>query len=73
VLSDGIGHIMDSFSRDYLIERVEHVVNQTPTPSLYPSVSLAPGQRFAAKGSSVVELGDGDPPSLKPLSGWIVP
>jgi hypothetical protein len=73
VLSDAIGHVMDSFSRDFVAERVEHVVALTPTPSLYPSVSLAPGQRFAAKGSSIVQLVAGEKPQLKALSGWIVP
>jgi mono/diheme cytochrome c family protein len=73
VVSDALGHIMDSFSRDFFIERVEHAVAQTPTPSFYPGVSLGPGQRFAAKGSAVVTVQDGDKPQLKPLSGWIVP
>lgn len=73
VLSDGIGHIMDSFSRDYFVERVEHVVTQTPMPSLYQSVSLGPGQRFASKGGHVVELEPGERTRLKDLSGWIIP
>jgi Cytochrome c len=73
VLSDAVGHIMDSFSRDYFVERIEHVVGQTPTPSLYQSVSLGPGQRFAAKGSSIVQMGAGEKGQLKPLSAWIVP
>jgi hypothetical protein len=73
VVSDALGHIMDSFSRDFFIERVEHAVAQTPTPSFYPGVSLGPGQRFAAKGSALVTVQDGDTPQLKPLSGWIVP
>ena len=71
VLSDAVGHIMDSFSRDYFVERVEHVVGQTPTPSIYPGVGLGPGQRFASKGSSIVQIGDSG--QLKALSGWIVP
>ncbi len=71
VLSDAIGHIMDSFSRDLFMERIEHVVAQTPSPSIYQSVSLGPGQRIAAKGSSVVLLGEKG--QLKPLSDWIVP
>jgi hypothetical protein len=71
VLSDAIGHIMDSFSRDLLVERIEHMVAQTPSPSMYQSVSLGPGQRFAAKGSSVVLLGEKG--QLKSLSDWIVP
>ncbi len=73
VVSDVVGHIMDSFSRDYFVERIEHVVGQTPMASVYQNVSLGPGQRFAAKGSSVVQVLDADKKQLKALSGWIVP
>ncbi|MDH4060184.1 MAG: ABC transporter substrate-binding protein [Aquincola sp.] len=73
VVSDVVGHIMDSFSRDYFVERLEHVVGQTPMPSLYPQVSLGPGQRFAAKGSTIVQLPDTDKQLPKALSPWIVP
>ncbi|QCB45689.1 c-type cytochrome [Hydrogenophaga sp. PAMC20947] len=73
ILSDALGHIMDSFSRDYMVELVEHIVPLTPSPSMYPSVSLAPGQRFAAKGRSVVQLVADPKAPLKALSGWIVP
>jgi cytochrome c553 len=72
VVSDVVGHIMDSFSRDYFVERVEHAVATTPMPSVYPQVSLGPGQRFAAKGSSIVQIG-ADEKSLKAVSPWIVP
>lgn len=73
IVSDAIGHIADSFSRDYFAERIEHVVSQTPTPSLFQSVSLGPGQRFAAKGGTIVQVIDGEKITLKALSGWIVP
>ena len=73
VVSDVIGHMADSFSRDFFVERIEHVVAQTPTPSLYPQVSLGPGQRFAAKGSTIVQWPGVDKQPLKALSGWIVP
>ncbi len=73
VVSDALGHMMDSFSRDYFAERVEHVVGQTPMPSLFPSVSLGPGQRFAAKGRSIVKLDDAGKDKFKNLSGWLVP
>lgn len=72
IVSDVIGHLADSFSRDYFVERIEHVVGQTPMPSIYPQVSLGPGQRYAAKGSQVVQWA-GQGGSLKPVSGWIVP
>jgi hypothetical protein len=74
VLSDAVGHIMDSFSRDYFVELIEHIVSQTPTPSMFQSVTLGPGQRFAGKGSSIVQVIDADKkPQLKQISGWIVP
>ena len=73
MLSDAVGHIMDSFSRDYLVELIEHIVPLTPSPSMYPIVSLAPGQRFAAKGRSIVQLVDDPKAPMKDLSGWIVP
>ena len=73
VLSDAVGHIMDSFSRDFMVEVVEHMVSQTASPSMYPVVSLAPGQRFAAKGRTVVQLVDDPKSPMKALSGWIVP
>jgi cytochrome c553 len=73
VLSDVVGHMADSFSRDLFVERVEHVVGQTPAASFYPQVSLGPGQRFAAKGGAIVQLLDGDKTGAKAISGWIVP
>ena len=72
LVSDVVGHIVDSFSRDYFIERAEHAVATTPMASVYPQVSLGPGQRFAAKGSSIVQMG-ADEKSLKAISPWIVP
>jgi hypothetical protein len=73
IASDVIGHMADSFSRDLFIERVEHVVGQTPSASTYPQVSLGPGQRFAAKGGAIVQPQDADQAKPKMLSTWIVP
>jgi hypothetical protein len=73
VTADVMAHVADLFSRDYLVERVEHVVGNTSTPSVYPRVSLGPGQRFASKGSFIVKVGAGRGEELEPLSGWITP
>lgn len=73
VVSDVIGHLADGFSRDYFVERLEHVVGQTPVPSIFPRVSLGPGQRYAAKGAQVVQLAEPGGGGMKALSGWIVP
>ena len=71
VVGDVLSHILDSFSREYFIERVEHAVQQSLTPSSFPHVSLGPNQRFAAKGSYIVRV---DPEKgFTAVSDWIVP
>lgn len=59
IAGDALAHIMDSFSREYFVEQVEHIVTTTLLPSMYPRLSLGPDQRFAAK---EVYLGAQAPP-----------
>ena len=71
VTADVVTHMADLFSREFLVERVEHAVGNTVAPSIYPRVSLGPDQRFASKGSYIVKVtGAGE---LEPVSGWITP
>jgi hypothetical protein len=71
IVGEVLSHILDSFSREYFVERLEHAVQQSLIPSGFPNVSLGPDQSFAAKGSYVVRLS----PNLdfKAVSDWIVP
>jgi len=48
-------HLVDNFSRDYFVERIEHGVDNTVATSVYPRLSLGPGQRFAASACAIVE------------------
>jgi cytochrome c553/DNA-binding NarL/FixJ family response regulator len=73
VVSDALGHLRDSFSRDFFVERIEHAVNQALNPSVFMQVSLGPEQRYAAKGSAIVQQVDAGNGKWKALSGWIVP
>jgi len=67
-------HMIDHFSRDYFIERLEHYAEYALSPSVYPRLSLGPGQRFAAKGAQIVGVVPGSPtPVLEARSDWIVP
>ena len=70
---DVLSHLMDSFSRDFCVERVEHEVTKSLIPSIYPRVSLGPGQRFASKGSYIIPLAVVDGIEPKPMPPWIVP
>lgn len=68
IAGDAFYHLLDNFSRDYFIERIEHMTSQSLFSAAYPRLSLGPGQRFASKGAYVVKGED-----LVPVSGWIVP
>jgi hypothetical protein len=48
-------HLVDNFSRDYFVERIEHGVDNSVATSVYSRLSLGPGQRFAAKACAIVE------------------
>lgn len=54
LLAKGIKHIRSHFSRDYLIERLEHMVDTMPFHSIYKTLSLGPEQRFASKGVYII-------------------
>jgi hypothetical protein len=71
VTEHALTQMVDRFSRDYLIERIEQETENALNPGTYPRLSLGPGQRFASKGALIVEVApDG---GLRPLSGWIIP
>lgn len=68
LVGETLMHMRSNFSREYFIERIEHIADNLINPSLYPRISLAPGQRFAAKGCYLWEMSkDFD------TARWIVP
>jgi len=69
---EALGELLDFFSRDYFLEKVEHMVETTVTPSAYPRLSLGPGQRFASKGSYILRY-EPESGGFLPVGGWIVP
>ena len=54
VFNRALKHLRSNFSRDYLIERIEHMLDNNVFNSVYPHLSLGPSQRFASKGCYVV-------------------
>lgn len=70
VLGMALAHGMDTYSGEFLIERLEHSLGTALEVSVYPHLSLGPGQRYASKGSYIVEAGGA---GLVAVSDWIVP
>jgi cytochrome c553 len=73
IAGDALAHMDDNFSRDYFIERVERMTEQSLFPAVYPRLSLGPGQRYASRGGYVAGFARDGGNTLTPLGGWIVP
>lgn len=73
VTGDAVSHLGDNFSRDYLIERIEQMAQTALSPSIYPHLSLGPGQRFASKGGYIVRFSPGSDSTPLAVSEWLIP
>ena len=49
VTEHALRHLLDHYSRDYLIQWIEHETENGLNPGVYPSLSLGPDQRFASR------------------------
>ncbi len=73
ILAETLNDMLDSFVRDYLVERVEVMLSHRMVNGYYPRLSLAPGQRFASKGGYMVRFADGGGTALVADTDWTVP
>ena len=73
LLAETLSHMADSFIRDYLVERVEGMLEHRILTAYYPRLALAPNQRFASKGGYVVHFADPTGGRLAADSDWLVP
>lgn len=65
VTESAVAQLLDHWSRELLIETIEREAEAVPNPGPYPSVSLGPGQRVAAKRCRLVRYADD---ALEPLT-----
>jgi hypothetical protein len=73
LLSETLQHMADTFVPDYLVERVQDMLDHRIITGYYPHLALAPGQRFASKGGYLVHFADAQGQRLVADSGWLVP
>lgn len=73
ILSEALGHMRDTFVRDYLVERLEVQLSHRIVNGYYPRLGLAPGQRFASKGGYMVHFAPAPGTTVVADGEWIVP
>jgi mono/diheme cytochrome c family protein len=73
LLSETINHMVDTFVRDYLVERIEEMLEHRAITGYYPRLALAPGQRFASKGGYLVHFAADTGARVVADGDWIVP
>jgi hypothetical protein len=73
IVSDTVNHMVDAFVRDYLVERIEEMLEHRIMTGHYPRLALAPHQRFASKGGYIVRFADATGTRVVPDDSWIVP
>jgi len=73
VLLETLASMLDEFVRDYLVERVEMMLDSRIVNGYYTRLGLAPGQRFASKGGYLVRFVGPTGAGVAADGGWIVP
>jgi len=72
LLSETVKHMVDAFSPDYLIERLEDTIEHRILTGYYPRLTLGPHQRFASKGGFLVHFASTGK-QLVPDGEWMTP
>lgn len=72
-LGEGLADIGANFSRDYLLESLEHVLDGTEMNTIFPHTTLGPGQRYLSRGAYVTELSPRGATDPFARAEWIQP
>jgi hypothetical protein len=67
-----LSYMRSEFYRDYFLEGFDMMTDQDYAIPIYPRLTFGPGQRYAAKGCYIVQVGPGESPQLLPRSHWVI-
>ncbi len=73
LLAETLSHMVDAFARDYLVERMDDMIERRIITGYYPRLTLGPGQRFASKGGYIVRFVEPEHTRLAADGEWTVP
>lgn len=68
-----LGHMSGSFVADYLVERMEGMLEHQVASGYFPRLALAPNERFASKGGYIVHFAAPHGARVLPDTDWQVP
>jgi ABC-type branched-subunit amino acid transport system substrate-binding protein len=72
VLSDSMTSMRGELYRDFFLDLMDTMVDQTMSSLDFPRLSFGPGQRYASKGCYIVTVTKGPQPVVVRESEWIV-
>jgi hypothetical protein len=73
LLSEVLNHMVDTFQRDFLVERLDAMAEHRVLTGYYPRLTLATGQSFASKGGYVARFAQPTGMQLAVDGDWIAP
>ncbi|MHB8845258.1 MAG: ABC transporter substrate-binding protein [Nitrospirota bacterium] len=71
-ISEPLARLRSFVYREYFLEMIEKLPDQTLSTAAYPRLSFGPGQRYASKGCYIVQLSGGPDPKLIRKSDWVI-
>jgi hypothetical protein len=73
VLAEALEQMTDGFSRPYLVEELQHLMEHQLMTGYYPRLALGANQRFASRGGYLVRFRGASGPALVAEGDWTVP
>jgi hypothetical protein len=72
VLADSLTSMRGDLYRDFFLDLMDTMVDQTMISIDFPRLSFGPGQRYASKGCYIVTISSGPQPRVVRESEWII-
>jgi len=72
LLTDVFMHMQRNYYRDYFLDVIDMLQDESDTIANYPRLSFGPGQRYASKGCYIVQLSAGKKPRIIRKSDWVI-
>lgn len=64
-------YVRRDYYRERFLEGLDMMIDHNYMIPVYPNLSFGPAQRYASKGCYIVQLSEGEEPTLVKKSGWV--